>query len=482
MSVKNIQSLQQLSTRLGITPQKLSFCLYKIPDEKKYRVFEVDKKNGEKRTISSPIKPIKEIQQKLYKLLKEDYEPKDCSHGFEKNRSFITNAEAHKRGRILINLDLKSFFDSINFGRVRGLFLSNSFNCSKKVATILAQIVCYKNSLPQGACTSPIIANMIARRLDSSLINLAKKNSSKYTRYVDDITISTTHKNLAKSIVKSITAKPNKEIILGSDLMSIVNAQGFTLNSKKTRVQDKTVRQEVTGVVINEFPNVRREFIRSIRMMLYMWRRYGLQNASEHFRNNFYKKPSKLDNEKLFKAVLVGKISHLVQIRGRTDSILYGLCSSYVSLDPNAPKFIKDVKNMSKKYQVFIGHASEDKETVAKPLNDALVKLGIKTFLDAVEIKWGDSLTAKINKALGEADIFVAIISKSSKDKSWPQKEVNAAIARRIIGKQTFLPIFVGDNDEIDELQKHYSLIGDLLYKKWEDNPDELANEIQTIL
>lgn len=482
MSVKNLQSIQQLSYLLGIQLKDLTFRLYRIPEEKKYRTFEIEKKNGEKRTISSPIKPIKEIQRKLYDLLKDDYEPKECSHGFEKERGFLTNAKAHKKGRVLLNIDLKSFFDSINFGRVRGLFLSSAFNCSKDVATVLAQIICYKNTLPQGACTSPIVANMIARRLDSSLISLARKTGSHYTRYVDDITISTTKKNLAKSITESYTSKPNKNIVLGRDLKEIIRKEGFTLNERKTRVQDKTVRQEVTGVVINEFPNVRREFIRSIRMMLHMWRKYGLSNASEHFRNNFYKKPSKLDNEKLFKAVIVGKISHLAQIRGRTDSILYGLCSSYISLDANAPKFIKDVKNMSKKFQVFIGHASEDKENVAKPLYDALTNLGINAFLDAFEIKWGDSLTEKINKALGESDIFVAIISKSSKDKSWPQKEVNAAIARKIIGKQVFLPIFVGDHNEIEGLQKHYSLIGDLLYRKWENNPDELANEIQEIL
>lgn len=482
MSVKGLQTLRQLSDLLGILPKDLTFYIYKIQEDHRYRTFEIDKKNGEKRTISSPIKPIKKIQQKLCELLKDDYEPKDCSYGFEKDRSFFTNAIAHRKSCILVNIDLKSFFDSINFGRVRGLFLSSSFNCSEKVATVLAQIICYKNSLPQGACTSPIIANMIAKRLDSSLINLAKKTNSHYTRYVDDITISTTKKNLANSIVESFTAKPNKNVILGHDLKEIIKKEGFILNDRKTRVQDKTVRQEVTGVVINEFPNVRREFIRSIRMMLHMWKKYGLQNASEHFRKYFYKKPSKLDNEKLFKSVLVGKITYLAQIRGRTDSILYGLCCSYISLDKNTPKIIQEIKDMSKKYQVFIGHASEDKDSVAEPLYKALDKLKVKAFYDAVEIKWGDSLTEKINKALGEADIFVAIISKSSKDKSWPQKEVNAAIARRIIGKQTFLPIFVGDNDEIDELQKHYSLIGDLLYKKWEDNPDELANEIQTIL
>ena len=410
MSIKNIRSLDHLSLLLGTSPSKLTFILYKIPEASKYRVFEIEKKNGEKRTISSPIKPLKKIQVKLCQLIKDDYERKSCSHGFEKEHSFITNAKAHHKSQVLINIDLKSFFESINFGRVRGLFLSHPFSCSKEIATILAQITCYRNSLPQGACTSPIIANMIAKRLDSSLMYLAKKTSSRYTRYVDDITISTTKKSLAKSIVEDFVAIPNKEILLGHELKKIIKNEGFELNNKKTRVQDRSVRQEVTGVVINEFPNVRREFIRSIRMMLHMWRKFGLSNASAYFREHIYKKQSNLDNENLFKAVLVGKISHLFQVRGR-DPILYGLCCSYIKLDKNAPKFIKEVAEMSKKYKVFICHASEDKETVAEPLYKALDALKIKTFYDAVDIKWGDSLPQVINKALGEADIVVAIIS-----------------------------------------------------------------------
>ena len=74
------------------------------------------------------------------------------------------------------------------------------------------------------------------------------------------------------------------------------------------------------------------------------------------------------------------------------------------------------------------------------------------------------------------------MISTTSVRKSWPQKEVNAAIARNIPGKQIFLPLIVGDENEIEELQKHYSLIGDLLYRKWDNNPDALAEEIQKML
>jgi RNA-directed DNA polymerase len=482
MTICNVTSVQHLAVLLGLPLNRLTFILYKIPDGNKYRLFEIDKKNGGKRVISAPIKPLRDIQKTLFDLLKTEYKVKQCSHGFEKDRSFITNASAHKKSKILLNIDISGYFESINFGRVRGLFLAKPFVCSPNVATILAQIICHNNALPQGACTSPLIANMISRKLDSTFIHLAKQTGSRYTRYVDDITFSTTKRSFAKSIVESYAALPSTNVLLGKELSKIVVGQGFIINHKKTRIQDKTIRQEVTGVVINEFNNVRREFIRSIRMMLHMWRKFGLSNAAAHFRKSVYKKTSKLTDEELFRAVLIGKISHLIQIRGRIDSVLYGICSAYIKIDPNPPKIISEVSDMSKRFKVFIGHAGEDKKLVALPLHDELEKLGIKTFIDAVEINWGDSITQVINKALGEADIFVAVISTASKSKLWPQKEVNAAIARTIAGKQTFLPIFVGTPSDVEQLQRHYALISDILFKRWENNPSELAAEIQRLV
>ena len=124
----------------------------------------------------------------------------------------------------------------------------------------------------------------------------------------------------------------------------------------------------------------------------------------------------------------------------------------------------------------------EDKETIAIPLFNALKKLGLSTFLDADSIRLGDSIHEVINKALGNAEVFVAVISNSSKEKPWPKKEINAAISRKIAGKQIFVPIFVGLDEEIEDLQTRFSLISDLLYEKWKDNPDEIAQKIQKIL
>ena len=91
-----------------------------------------------------------------------------------------------------MNIDIKDFFDSIHFGRVRGFFNKNiEFNLPLDMATVMAQLVCYKGVLPQGAPTSPIVSNLICNILDIRILNLVKKYRMNYTRYADDMTFST---------------------------------------------------------------------------------------------------------------------------------------------------------------------------------------------------------------------------------------------------------------------------------------------------
>ncbi|MDJ0742704.1 MAG: reverse transcriptase domain-containing protein [Xenococcaceae cyanobacterium MO_167.B27] len=180
-----------IANLLDITDYQLRYHLYIHSLKSAYTEFKIPKKSGGYRHILQPITSLKIIQQKLNQVLKAVYEPKPSTHGFTVGRSIVTNAQAHLRQRYLLNIDLKDFFPSINFGRVRGLFMAKPYNCTEEVATILAQICCYDNQLPQGSPTSPIISNMICSKLDSQLQRLAKKHQCIYTRYADDITFST---------------------------------------------------------------------------------------------------------------------------------------------------------------------------------------------------------------------------------------------------------------------------------------------------
>jgi RNA-directed DNA polymerase len=112
------------------------------------------------------------------------------AHGFIPDRSIVSNARQHLDKRFVFNVDIAGFFDAIHFGRVRNMLMAGPFSVPKTPATVLAHICCFPGRLPQGAPASPIITNLICRRLDKDLQTLAKEDRATYTRYVDDLTFS----------------------------------------------------------------------------------------------------------------------------------------------------------------------------------------------------------------------------------------------------------------------------------------------------
>lgn len=284
--LKNINSLKEVANFLGCKPQSLSYLLFF--EKEKYRTFEIKKKNGGVRVIKAPNDKLKAIQKKLSDILYDCYEeiyPREkfgiISHGFVKKVSqgpeekekhsnkarklsygTITNAIKHKNKHNLLNVDLANYFGCFNFGRVRGFFLKNKdFMLSENCATVLAQIACYENQLPQGSPCSPIIANLISRSLDVKLANLAKAHSATYSRYVDDITISTNKRKFPAKIADFV----DKEVELGKSFNKIIDKSGFSINPKKTRLQFTDSRQEVTGLVVNKFVNIPAEYRHALR-------------------------------------------------------------------------------------------------------------------------------------------------------------------------------------------------------------------------
>ena len=168
---------RDVASLLDVPYSTLFYHLYIFPEDKRYVQFGIPKRSGNTRLISAPVSPLKLVQGKLNQVLQAVYKPKPSSHGYIQGRSILTNARPHAGRRFVLNLDLANFFPSINFGRVRGLFLARPFSLPPEVATVLAQICCYKKQLPQGAPTSPIVSNMIARSLDNALQQLASAAS-----------------------------------------------------------------------------------------------------------------------------------------------------------------------------------------------------------------------------------------------------------------------------------------------------------------
>ena len=279
-TLKTATSLSDVAKLLDFKPKAVSYILYKQPEATKYKIFQIPKRNGGQRTIKAPIDALKLLQHRLSDLLQDCVDEintanlrKDrTAHGFKRKRSIITNARQHRHRRWVFNLDIEDFFPSINFGRVRGFLLKNrDFELHEDVATVIAQIACHENSLPQGSPCSPVISNLIAHLLDMRLVKLASEAGCTYSRYADDLTFSTNKKEFPANIaVWGVTKDSASHLWLpGDGLQKVIERTGFRINAKKTHQMYRTSRQDVTGLIVNKKINVRWEYRHTVRAMVH---------------------------------------------------------------------------------------------------------------------------------------------------------------------------------------------------------------------
>lgn len=328
-ALRAVRTKPELALLLGVKASALTYLLYVLKPSTQYSSFEIPKKTGGTRTIHSPSERLKVVQSSLSMLLQDCIEdinkakppraPKGrfakteklpaikrtklvdyvftstLSHGFVRKRSIITNALMHLNKKNVLNVDIKNFFDSFNFGRVRGFFITNNnFRLDPDIATVIAQIACYDNKLPQGSPCSPVITNLITHSLDIKLAALAKKNSCTYSRYADDITFSTREKVFPLSIMK----EEAEGYVCGDGLKSEIGRAGFTLNNKKTRIQYKDSRQDVTGLVVNKKPNVKCEYWRTVKSqchLLFKSGKFVTKNGGEVEDGNIFELEGRLN-------------------------------------------------------------------------------------------------------------------------------------------------------------------------------------------
>lgn len=324
---------RSLASFFGLSYEQLANIIY--PNvHKQYSSFNIPKKNGGHRLINTPSRRLKKIQSKLASVLYSIYPGKKSAHGFCIDKSIVTNASAHIGKRYILNFDLENFFGSIHFGRVKKIFCSKLFGFPADTATILAQICCLNNALPQGAPTSPILSNIIAWKLDAEMQYLAMKHRYTYTRYVDDITLS--FSNPLHRISHDIIAINSNESLIGKKIKDIVANNGFIINESKTRFSNNNSRLEVTGLTVNEFVNVKRKYVREIYSILNAWRKYGYINAENKYNNLFFDKNGR--TKKLIH-VLKGKISFLKNVLGEDSKIYKKTALQYNVLVPDKYKF-----------------------------------------------------------------------------------------------------------------------------------------------
>ena len=302
----NVERLQQFELPMLATPAELAEALeISIPQLKflafhniaskncHYFNFDVPKKSGGLRRLSSPHQKLAAAQRWIFENVLGKLQPHEAAHGFVTGHSILTNALPHVGADIVINADLKNFFPSITFWRVEGLF--KSFGFSPAVATILALLCteCPRNKvklngqlyhvatgqrgLPQGACTSPAISNLVARHLDLRLSGMARKLGWTYSRYADDLTLSQ----------KINDAEDDKTGYVLARIRHIVDDEGFAVNEKKTRVLRNHTQQSVTGVVVNDRAGVNRKTVRQLRAILNNAKKTGLQSQNRENKEDF---------------------------------------------------------------------------------------------------------------------------------------------------------------------------------------------------
>ncbi len=251
-----------------------------------YHRFSIPKKTGGVRAISAPKPKLAAAQRWVLVNVLEQVGVDAHAHGFVKQRNVLSNATPHLKQKVVLNLDLKDFFPTLTFARVRGLFAALGY--SGQVATVFA-LLCTEpprvamtldetttfvalssRVLPQGACTSPALTNLASRRLDKRLTRLCEVNGFVYTRYADDLTFSGQASAHVGRLLRSTR--------------SILASEGFVVNEQKTQVMRSGRRQEVTGVVVNDKPGIGRDELRTLRAVLHNAAKHGLasQNRDQH--------------------------------------------------------------------------------------------------------------------------------------------------------------------------------------------------------
>lgn len=308
-----------------------------------YRSFVISKRNGTSRAIDEPRKHLKFIQRTILTYLESLIgEPHSSAHGFIRQRSIVTNAQQHcsTRTKHLLNIDLQNFFPSITFKRVRGALRKHPFHFSHEVASLIAHICTHEGVLPQGAPTSPFISNVICRGLDKDLRNLARKNRAIYTRYADDITFSFSHPHKEK-LPGNICVWDSGKVTIGDTLGEIITKHGFLINAGKTRISDRYTRMEVTGLTVNKFPNVSRQFVDKIRGALHAWEAHGYLAAQKRWeekvvascgspiKERTWQRQTRTNAPPQLKNLIWGRLLYLGMVRGKDDLLYTRLADRY---------------------------------------------------------------------------------------------------------------------------------------------------------
>ena len=264
-----------------------------------YRVWRREKRDGV-RVIEAPKPRLRETQRRLLRRLVQRIPAHDAARGFMPGSSTAAFAWPHSDRPTVLRVDLRHCFETISAARVRAVFADAGYQ--PHIARILAELcttatppdrlaaidaahaaLLRARHLPQGAPTSPHLANLVMRSLDRRLAGYARRHDLHYTRYGDDLAIS--------GDMSGYGAAPTTDRVLWT-VARVVESEGFTVHPDKVRVMHAHQQQRLTGLVVNDRPRVSRADYDSLRALLHNAIRHGAasQNRDGHtdFRAHVY--------------------------------------------------------------------------------------------------------------------------------------------------------------------------------------------------
>lgn len=281
------RELQTLAQDLGYSPRTLYAVSYAV--SKHYRKISVPKRGGGHRVLSVPDELLKSIQRSIYRTLLAYMPVSPYATAYRFGVSLRKNAEPHCGKKMILKLDILNFYDHILYSDVKEYGFPERIY-AEPLRILLATLCYHGDRLPQGAPTSPILANLVLKNFDEHVGKFCAERKIAYTRYCDDLTFS---------------GNFNPDTLSGFVADSLWHA-GFRLNIKKSCLAHEGQRQLVTGLVVNQRVSIPAEYRRKVRQDLYYCRKFGVLAHLRH-----------IGSEKSAEAYLQslgGRVNYLLQI------------------------------------------------------------------------------------------------------------------------------------------------------------------------
>ena len=288
------RELSSLEQDLGIGAKTLYAVSNNLQGH--YRKVLIPKRNGEYRKLSVPDEVLKKIQRQIADVLLIHMPISQYAKAYHFGSTTLKNAKPHVGKKVVLKLDILHFFDSIRYSDVKDKVFPGEIY-AENIRILLAMLCYYKDFLPQGAPTSPAITNILMYEFDERIGRWCQDRAISYTRYCDDMTFSGDF--ISEEVIRHVRL----------ELMKM----GFLLNEQKVRIQKYSQQQSITGIVVNEKPNISTAYRRKLRQELYYCQKFGV---AEHLR----RENSEM-TEEAYLQHLLGKINYMLQIR-RSDQEL----------------------------------------------------------------------------------------------------------------------------------------------------------------